>query len=144
MSVIFTKHVRISQDSDYREYSFLHIEVEIMLAGWGGGIYHQVFETLKTLEFEVTYAQEGLKQVPGRGHPDGKGSRKFCVVRNVRFSILSTYKVPCRWSISCCSIRAFHPVAVNFKGCPSRPRPVTSTSKCRSTRARYPSTLHNG
>lgn len=87
------------------------------------------------------HVQNWLMQIPGLGQPAGNGSLKFCVVRKLRGTILSTYKIPCKWSHSCCKIRAFHPLAVTVIGWPSRPSPLTSTSKHRSTSARYPSTL---
>jgi hypothetical protein len=78
---------------------------------------------------------------PSWGHPVGRGKSKFSTTLNVLATILSTYSVPSRWSHSCWRMRACHPEARTFMALPFRSRPETSTSRCRSTTALYPSTL---
>lgn len=74
----------------------------------------------------------------------GSGRSKLSTILNVLGTILSTYSVPSRWSHSCCSMRACHPEASTLMGLPLRSKPETSTSRCRSTSALYPSTLASG
>jgi hypothetical protein len=80
---------------------------------------------------------------PSLGHPWARGRSKLSTVLKVLGAILSTYRVPSKWSHSCCKIRACQPEAVILIGAPLRSKPVTSTSRYRSTTALNPSTLQD-
>jgi len=80
---------------------------------------------------------------PSLGHPWARGRSTFFQLLKVLGTILSTYSAPSRWSHSCCKIRACQPEAFILIGSPYRSKPVTSTSRYRSTTAWNRSTLQN-
>lgn len=98
---------------------------------------------LMILSEAAAESQNLFYQGPSFGHPWARGRSKFSTVLKVLGTILSTYRVPSKWSHSCCKTRACQPEAVILIGSPLRSKPVTSTSRYRSTTALNPSTLQD-